>query len=73
MEIFVKVECMESATKETRLTTTAFMTMVAIDEEGRPVEVPAVIPETAEERRLAQNAKFRKQRRIESADYAKEM
>lgn len=73
MEIFVKVECMESATRETRLTTTAFMTMVAIDEEGRPVEVPAVIPETAEERRLAQNAKFRKQRRIESADYAKEM
>ena len=73
MEIFVKVECLESATRQSRLTTTAFMTMVAIDEGGRPVAVPSVIPETPEERHLAQSAQFRKQRRIESADYAKEM
>ena len=46
MEIFVKIESENLLTGEKRLTGTSYLTFVAIDETGRPVEVPAIIPET---------------------------
>ncbi|MCL6444577.1 MAG: acyl-CoA thioesterase [Alicyclobacillus sp.] len=50
MEIFVKVESEDLMTGEVNLTATSYLTFVALGENGRPREVPAVIPETEEER-----------------------
>ncbi len=56
MEVYVKV-CSENLyTGERKLTATSFLTFVAVDEHGRPTPVPAVIPETEEEKRLFESA-----------------
>ncbi len=49
MEIYVKVEAENLLTGEKRLTATAYLTFVALDENGKPTPVPPVIPETDEE------------------------
>lgn len=66
MEVYVKVECEHIETRERRLTTTSFLTMVAIDEEGKPVPVPSVIPETIKEQELFQQASERRKQRIQN-------
>ncbi|MCK2006082.1 acyl-CoA thioesterase [[Brevibacterium] frigoritolerans] len=50
MEVFVKVERENLLTGEKQLTARAFLTMLAIDEDGKPTNVPQVIPETEEEK-----------------------
>jgi acyl-CoA hydrolase len=74
MEVFVRVVAEELITGERRVTATSFLTFVAIDEKGRPVLVPEVVPETEEEKYLHQTAparaERRRQRRIESKDFA---
>lgn len=50
MEIYVKVQAENLLTGEKRLTSRAYLTFVALDENNKPVEVPPVIPETDEER-----------------------
>jgi acyl-CoA hydrolase len=52
MEIFVKIHSENLLTGEKKLTATCFTTFIALDEAGRPVPVPPVIPETEEEIRL---------------------
>src|SRR5690606_12880769 len=42
MEVYVKVECEQLETGVKSLTTTSFITMVAIDRNGKPVPVPGV-------------------------------
>ncbi|WP_456276954.1 acyl-CoA thioesterase [Bacillus sp. AK128] len=68
MEVFVKVECEKYRTGEKNLTTTSILTMVAINEDGKPVPVPGVRPETEVERQLFMNAKKRKEQRIKKAN-----
>src|SRR5690625_2199569 len=46
MEIFVKVLTVSLKTGEKKVCATAFLTFVALDENGKPVEVPGVIPLT---------------------------
>ncbi|KRF63285.1 acyl-CoA thioesterase [Bacillus sp. Soil768D1] len=50
MEVFVKVERENLLTGEKQLTARAFLTMLAIDEDGKPTPVPQVFPETEEEK-----------------------
>lgn len=64
MEVYVKVECQHLETGVRTTTTTALLTMVAIDAEGRPSPVKGVIPETEEEKRLYHSAQVRKERRL---------
>ncbi|MGZ0049522.1 acyl-CoA thioesterase [Brevibacillus gelatini] len=70
MEVFVKVESENLLTGEKRMTARAYLTMIALDEQGKPTLVPAVIPESEEE--CLQHAKakhryaLRKQRKAES-------
>jgi acyl-CoA hydrolase len=45
-------------------TTTAFLTFVAIDSDGNPLPVPAVIPRTREERRRFREAGDRRKARL---------
>ena len=51
MEIGVKVISMNVATGDVRHTNSSYVTMVAIDREGRPTPVPALIVETEDDRR----------------------
>jgi acyl-CoA hydrolase len=64
MEVGVRVESEHVATGETTHTSTAYLTMVALDEEGRPARVPPLEPETPDERRREQEAQLRRQNRL---------
>lgn len=65
MEIFVKVISENLQSGERVLTATSFLTFVALDEDGNPTEVPAVVPETEEEKNLMASADERKKMRKE--------
>lgn len=61
MIIGVKVTSENPFTGEARTTTKAYLTFVALDDLGRPVEIPALKPETEDEIRRFENAKKRVQ------------
>ena len=60
MEVGVKVWSEDTATGERKHTSSAFLTFVAVDPSGRPVQVPPVRPETDEERRRFAAAEARR-------------
>ncbi|WP_397316587.1 acyl-CoA thioesterase [Ornithinibacillus gellani] len=64
MEIYVKVVAHDLIRHEEMLTTESFLTMVALDEKGKPMPVPSVYPETEEEIQLHESAPARKEHRI---------
>ncbi|MFD0697084.1 acyl-CoA thioesterase [Paenibacillus sp. GCM10027628] len=59
MEVYVKVEAENLLTGEKKTTATSYLTFVALDETGQPCPVPAIIPETEEEKRLFETAEAR--------------
>ncbi|UOR11617.1 acyl-CoA thioesterase [Halobacillus amylolyticus] len=63
MEVYVKVFADDLLQGEKVMTTESFLTMVAVDSNGRPTPVPQVIPETEEEVRLYETAPARKEHR----------
>ena len=63
MEVYVRVICKNLITSEERLTTESFITMVAINEQGKPTEVPPVFPETEMEQRLFETGPQRREHR----------
>ncbi|WP_312117174.1 acyl-CoA thioesterase [Brevibacillus reuszeri] len=65
MEVFVKVISENLQSGDRVLTATSFLTFVALDEEGNPTEVAAVVPETEEEKNLMTSADERKKMRKE--------
>ncbi|WP_062047241.1 acyl-CoA thioesterase [Bacillus sp. JCM 19034] len=69
MEVYVKVEAENLLTGERRLTATSYLTFVALDESGKPTEVPPVICVSDEEKWQYNGAKkrhlLRQQRREE--------
>lgn len=67
MEIGVKVTKENPITGESVQTTTAHLTMVALDENKKPVKVPQLLPETEDEKRRFENAKIRVTARKELA------
>jgi acyl-CoA hydrolase len=76
MEVFVKVIAENLLTGERKVSAVSFLTFVAVDEEGNPVPVPKIIPETEEEKWLhtyaPERAEARRKRRDESKRMAKE-
>lgn len=64
MEVGVRVEREDPLTGEREHTNTAYLTMVAIDEHGRPVPVPPLAPSTADEERRAREAQLRRRNRL---------
>lgn len=74
MEVFVKIIAENLMNGERKIAATAFLTFVALDDNGHPIEVPKVIPETEEEKKLHETApdriQLRKERRIKSQDFA---
>lgn len=75
MEVFVKVTAEDLISGERHLCALSFLTMVAIDENGKPTKVPKVIPQTEEEKSLYESAKeraeARKKRKKETEELAK--
>ena len=68
MEIGVRVECEDLQTGSRRHTNSCYLTFVAVDRNGRPLEVPELKPETPEENRRYQAAGERRRRRLEERE-----
>src|SRR5919198_5676464 len=64
MEIGVRVSSENPRTGEVRHTNSAYLTMVALDDHGRPTAVPPLRPETATEERRAREAELRRRNRL---------
>ncbi len=65
MEVGVRVEAENMITGVRRHTNSCYLTFVAVDDQGRPVEVPLVRPESAQEHRRYAAAQARRHRRLE--------
>jgi len=68
MEVGVRVESEHVRTREVAHTSTAYLTMVALDDDGRPTPVPPLQPESAHERRREQEAQLRRNNRLAERD-----
>lgn len=64
MEVEVRVFREDFKTGELRQTSAAFVTYVALDDEGRPVQAPPLILKTPEERRRHREALKRRRNRL---------
>lgn len=63
MEVYVKVTAHDLIRNKVTLTTESFLTMVAVNEKGKPVPVPKVSPKTEEEKQLYATAPARRENR----------
>src|SRR5947207_15093015 len=68
MEIGVRVEAEDLLTGRRRHTNSCYLTFVAVDRNGRPIEVPTLVPETEQEHRRYAAAKERRRRRLEERE-----
>jgi acyl-CoA hydrolase len=64
MEIFVRVFAEDIPTGTITETNNAFLTFVAVDQNGTPISVPQVVPESTEEVELFESALRRRQLRL---------
>ena len=64
LEVQVDVFSEETLTGHRQLTSTAFLTFVAIDRDGRKVKVAPLLTETEEERRVCEDAQRRREARL---------
>ena len=72
MEVGVRVIVEDLTTGETRHTSSAYLTFVALNDEGEPTSVAPVIPESTEEKRRFEEAGVRREYRLEKKARAKE-
>jgi acyl-CoA hydrolase len=70
IEVGVRVYREDALTGERRQTSSAFVTYVALDQQGRPTEVPPVVPQTAEEKQEYREALARRRHRLAAANRA---
>jgi len=66
MEIGVRVESENPLTGKRFHTSSAYLTFVALDENGKPTEIPALIPETDTEKRRYEAAIKRREIRMKT-------
>lgn len=64
MEVGVRVEAEELLSGRRRHTNSCYLTFVAVDRNGKPIEIPGVIAESPEEMRRFQAAEQRRQVRL---------
>jgi acyl-CoA hydrolase len=68
MEVGVRVEAEDPRSGQRRHTSTAYVTMVALDQDGRPTPVPPVIAGTEDEKRRQREAELRRANRLAERD-----
>lgn len=64
VEVGIRVESENIRTRERSHTSTAYLTMVALNDDGRPTAVPPLQPQTAEELRREREAQLRRDNRL---------
>jgi acyl-CoA hydrolase len=64
MEIGVVVTAQTRAGHDSRRANNAYLTFVAIDDSGKPMDVPGILPETQDEIRRFDEALLRRERRL---------
>jgi acyl-CoA hydrolase len=64
MEVGVRVEAESLRSREMRHTSTAYLTMVAVDDTGEPTDIPPLIAETDAEKRRQREAELRRTNRL---------
>jgi len=72
MEVGVKVMVEDLTTGEVRHTSSAYLTFVALNADGKPTRVAPVIPETPEQKRRYEEAGQRRRVRLERRSGARE-
>jgi len=70
MEVGVRVQVENLLTGHIKHTSSAYLTFVAIDKDGRRVAIPPVIPETDDEKRRFAEAEERRSNRLAMRDKA---
>jgi len=68
MEVGVRVDAEQPRDGLVRHTNTAYLTMVALDEDGRPTEVPPLEAVSEDERRREREAQTRRRNRLAERD-----
>ncbi len=68
MEVGVRVEAEELLTGRRRHTNSCYLTFVAVDRNGRPIEIPALVPSTPDEQRRFQAAQQRREVRLKERE-----
>ena len=71
MEVGVRVQSENLTTGEIRHTASAYLTYVALDEDGGPVAVPSLILETEEDKRRNHEALARRESRLHAKENKK--
>jgi acyl-CoA hydrolase len=64
MEVGVRVESENPLSGEVRHTNTAYLTMVALDDDGHPARVPPLLASTPDEQRRQREAELRRANRL---------
>ena len=64
MEVGVRVEAERPGSGPVRHTSSAYLTMVAVDEDGRPTPVRPLVTESADEARREREAQTRRDNRL---------
>ena len=64
MEVGIRVEAEDISTGVVTHTSTAYLTMVALDDNGRPAPVPPLEPEDEHQRRRQREAEVRRSNRL---------
>lgn len=65
MEVGIKVIAEDIRNRVVRHVNSCFFTMIAVDDDGKPVKVPALTPLCADEQRRFAAAQLRRQMRVE--------
>lgn len=73
MEIGIKVIAEDIRQRTVLHTNTCYFTMVAVDDNSKPVPVPALIPTTADEKRRFEEGKKRKELRMQQKETNKKV
>lgn len=68
MEVGVRVEAENPRSGEVHHTSTAYLTMVAVDENGQPTAVPPLAPQSETELRRQREAEVRRSNRLAERD-----
>ena len=68
VEVGVRIEAEDVRTGDVQHASTAYLTMVALDRDGRPAPVPPLAPETPDEIRRQREAEVRRDNRLGERD-----
>lgn len=72
MEVGVRVVREDPLNATTAHASTALLTFVAIDQYGKPMPVPPLVPQTEDEQRRFEHAQFRREQRLKNRETLKQ-